>query len=207
MVRWQDNFWAIVDRGHAMEHLCPSVKNSRFEKKVFTFKEQHGRDVRVSTFITYRDHAGVDNDNVDVLISQPCDYCVLSTREYSRSHNRCADFFFAFPPFCFLQDMERERLRGEAGDAMEDVEEEDTVPEILPRHFEDAVRNARRSVSDRDLAQYSSFAQNLQQVNETNKMSNYDRETESWFELSRIALPRDIVFGSPYGEHAFPKVC
>ena len=47
---------------------------------------------------------------------------------------------------------------------MEDVEEEDTVPEILPRHFEDAVRNARRSVSDRDLAQYSSFAQNLQQV-------------------------------------------
>jgi len=34
--------------------------------------------------------------------------------------------------------MERERLRGEAGDAMEDVEEEDTVPEILPRHFEDA---------------------------------------------------------------------
>lgn len=60
--------------------------------------------------------------------------------------------------------MERERLRGEAGDAMEDVEEEDTVPEILPRHFEDAVRNARRSVSDRDLSQYSSFAQNLQQV-------------------------------------------
>eukprot|EP00904_Undaria_pinnatifida_P012547 jgi/Undpi1/8422/HiC_scaffold_25.g10890.m1 len=63
-----------------------------------------------------------------------------------------------------MKDMERERLRGEAGDAMEDVEEEDTVPEILPRHFEDAVRNARRSVSDRDLAQYSSFAQNLQQA-------------------------------------------
>lgn len=73
-----------------------------------------------------------------------------------------------FPCSCSLlfhdQDMERERLRGEAGDAMEDVEEEDTVPEILPRHFEDAVRNARRSVSDRDLAQYSSFAQNLQQA-------------------------------------------
>lgn len=70
-------------------------------------------------------------------------------------------FLHVFP---HVQDMERERLRGEAGDAMEDVEEEDTVPEILPRHFEDAVRNARRSVSDRDLAQYSSFAQNLQQV-------------------------------------------
>jgi transitional endoplasmic reticulum ATPase len=37
------------------------------------------------------------------------------------------------------------------------------MPEILPRHFETAVRQARRSVSDRDLAQYASFAQTLQQ--------------------------------------------
>ena len=41
-------------------------------------------------------------------------------------------------------------------------EEEDEVPEITPKHFEDAVRNARRSVSDRDLQQYGQFAQNLQ---------------------------------------------
>ena len=45
----------------------------------------------------------------------------------------------------------------------EDVEDEDLVPEIMPRHFEFAVREARRSVSDNDLAQYSRFAQNLQQ--------------------------------------------
>ena len=37
------------------------------------------------------------------------------------------------------------------------------MPEILSRHFEYAVRQARRSVSDRDLAQYASFAQTLQQ--------------------------------------------
>jgi transitional endoplasmic reticulum ATPase len=37
------------------------------------------------------------------------------------------------------------------------------MPEILARHFEAAVRGARRSVSDRDLAQYASFAQTLQQ--------------------------------------------
>jgi transitional endoplasmic reticulum ATPase len=43
------------------------------------------------------------------------------------------------------------------------MDEDDSVPEILPRHFEEAVRNARRSVSDNDLAQYSRFAQNLQQ--------------------------------------------
>jgi transitional endoplasmic reticulum ATPase len=37
------------------------------------------------------------------------------------------------------------------------------MPEILRKHFEAAVRHARRSVSDRDLAQYASFAQTLQQ--------------------------------------------
>jgi transitional endoplasmic reticulum ATPase len=64
------------------------------------------------------------------------------------------------------RDIERGRLREEAGEEMEDEDEdeaEDTMPEILPRHFEHAVRNARRSVSDRDLAQYASFAQTLQQ--------------------------------------------
>jgi transitional endoplasmic reticulum ATPase len=56
-------------------------------------------------------------------------------------------------------------MREEAGEDMEDDDEEleDTMPEILPRHFETAVRQARRSVSDRDLAQYASFAQTLQQ--------------------------------------------
>jgi transitional endoplasmic reticulum ATPase len=62
------------------------------------------------------------------------------------------------------RDMERDRLRAEVGDEMEDVEEEDPVPEITSLHFEEAVRNARRSVSDRDLAQYSTFAQTLQQA-------------------------------------------
>jgi transitional endoplasmic reticulum ATPase len=66
------------------------------------------------------------------------------------------------------RDMEREMIRKEAeanGQVTEDdMEEEDSVPELLPKHFEEAVRQARRSVSDRDLAQYSSFAQNLQQA-------------------------------------------
>lgn len=63
--------------------------------------------------------------------------------------------------------IERERIRAEAeaaGMVTDSTDDEDeTDPEILPRHFEEAVRNARRSVSDRDLAQYSSFAQTLQQ--------------------------------------------
>merc|ERR1711976_767099 len=64
------------------------------------------------------------------------------------------------------RDIERQRLKEEAGDEMDDDDDDDdvdTMPEILPRHFESAVRNARRSVSDRDLAQYASFAQTLQQ--------------------------------------------
>jgi len=42
-------------------------------------------------------------------------------------------------------------------------EESEFLPELLPRHFEEAVHSARRSVSDRDLAQYSAFAKSLQQ--------------------------------------------
>merc|ERR1712157_397281 len=61
------------------------------------------------------------------------------------------------------RDIERERLREEADDMDDDDDDEDLMPEILPRHFEVAVRQARRSVSDRDLSQYASFAQTLQQ--------------------------------------------
>ena len=63
------------------------------------------------------------------------------------------------------RDLERNRMKQEAGEEMEEEEdeEEDLMPEILAKHFEQAVRGARRSVSDRDLAQYASFAQTLQQ--------------------------------------------
>lgn len=65
------------------------------------------------------------------------------------------------------RDLERQRLKEEAAgdEAMDDDDDddEDTMPEILPKHFENAVRQARRSVSDRDLAQYASFAQTLNQ--------------------------------------------
>merc|ERR1711887_3205 len=66
------------------------------------------------------------------------------------------------------RDIERQRIKAESGDMEDDDdddedEEEDMMPEILPKHFESAVRQARRSVSDRDLAQYASFAQTLQQ--------------------------------------------
>merc|ERR1711920_679051 len=65
------------------------------------------------------------------------------------------------------RDIERQRIKAESGDMQDDDEDEDDdddlMPEILRTHFESAVRQARRSVSDRDLAQYASFAQTLQQ--------------------------------------------
>lgn len=64
------------------------------------------------------------------------------------------------------RDIERQRMKQDAGEDMADEvedEDEDLMPEILSRHFETAVRGARRSVSDRDLAQYASFAQTLSQ--------------------------------------------
>merc|ERR1711991_1040582 len=51
---------------------------------------------------------------------------------------------------------------GEAEDAGEE-EQDDPVPEITRAHFEEAMRFARRSVSDADIRKYEMFAQKLQQ--------------------------------------------
>lgn len=46
---------------------------------------------------------------------------------------------------------------------LQEVEEDDPVPEIRRDHFEEAMRFARRSVSDNDIRKYEMFAQTLQQ--------------------------------------------
>jgi transitional endoplasmic reticulum ATPase len=56
---------------------------------------------------------------------------------------------------------EREERGGE-GMEMEEAEA-DPVPEITRAHFEEAMRFARRSVSDNDIRKYEMFAQTLQQ--------------------------------------------
>lgn len=59
--------------------------------------------------------------------------------------------------------MERARAREAAGAAAMEEDDFDPVPDITARHFELAMRDARRSVSDADLAKYGSFAATLQQ--------------------------------------------
>lgn len=92
--------------------------------------------------------------------------------------------------------VEQQRIREEAersGLTMDDEEDEEPVPEILPKHFEEAVRNARRSVSDRDLAQYSSFAQSLHQ--------SRSQITSGGGSLSNFHFPGNSNQGGQQGNH------
>ena len=61
------------------------------------------------------------------------------------------------------RDIEREKQRAENPDAME-MEEEELPPGLITKaHFEEAMKFARKSVSDADIRRYQTFAQNLQQ--------------------------------------------
>jgi len=61
-------------------------------------------------------------------------------------------------------DIRREKEKQKAGASMDvDDEEDDPVPEITRRHFEESMKFARRSVSDNDIKKYEMFSQTLQQ--------------------------------------------
>ncbi|XP_031567979.1 transitional endoplasmic reticulum ATPase [Actinia tenebrosa] len=60
-------------------------------------------------------------------------------------------------------EINRDKQRAENPDLDMEVEDEDPVPEIRKDHFEEAMRFARRSVSDNDIRKYEMFAQTLQQ--------------------------------------------
>ena len=60
------------------------------------------------------------------------------------------------------RDIERETRRAADPDAMQE-DEPDPVPEITKAHFEEAMKYARRSVSDADIRKYQAFSQTLQQ--------------------------------------------
>jgi transitional endoplasmic reticulum ATPase len=59
------------------------------------------------------------------------------------------------------RDLDRARRAAENPDLMED--DVDEVPCITKAHFEEAMKYARRSVSDADIRKYQAFAQTLQQ--------------------------------------------
>ena len=49
-------------------------------------------------------------------------------------------------------------------DAMTDETADDPVPEITKAHFEEAMKHARRSVTDADIRKYQTFSQTLHQA-------------------------------------------
>merc|ERR1712079_784487 len=61
-------------------------------------------------------------------------------------------------------DIRREKERQKKGAAMDVDDDDDPVPEITKRHFEEAMKFARRSVSDNDIKKYEMFSQTLQQA-------------------------------------------
>lgn len=63
------------------------------------------------------------------------------------------------------KDIRREREMKEKGTPIDEMEcdLEDQVPEITRSHFEEAMKFARRSVSDNDIRKYDMFSQTLQQ--------------------------------------------
>lgn len=60
-------------------------------------------------------------------------------------------------------EIRREKERAANPDMDMEMEEEDPVPEISRTHFEEAMKFARRSVSDNDIRKYEMFSQTLQQ--------------------------------------------
>jgi transitional endoplasmic reticulum ATPase len=59
-------------------------------------------------------------------------------------------------------DIARTKEREAAGeDAMDEDDAEDLVPQLTKRHFEEAMRSARRSVTDVEVRRYEAFAQSM----------------------------------------------
>jgi transitional endoplasmic reticulum ATPase len=59
-------------------------------------------------------------------------------------------------------EINREKEREKAGASME-VDNDDSLAEVEKKHFEEAMKFARRSVSDHDIRKYEMFSQTLQQ--------------------------------------------
>merc|ERR1712078_772817 len=60
-------------------------------------------------------------------------------------------------------EIRKEKEREKSGGAMDIDNDEDDDSEVEKRHFEEAMKFARRSVSDQDIKKYEMFAQTLQQ--------------------------------------------
>jgi len=82
---------------------------------------------------------------------------------------------------CIEKEIEREKKRQANPDVM-DTDESDPVPFIARKHFEEAMRFARRSVSDNDIRKYEMFSQTLQQSRGFGSNFKFPEEQQNQFQ-------------------------
>ncbi|GLJ50478.1 hypothetical protein SUGI_1075670 [Cryptomeria japonica] len=112
---------------------------SRFQIfKACLRKSPVSRDVDVSVLAQYTN--GFSGADITEICQRACKYAI-------REH--------------IEKDIQREKYRSENSEAMD--EDETDIAEINAAHFEEAMKYARRSVSDADIRKYQAFAQTLQQ--------------------------------------------
>ena len=60
-------------------------------------------------------------------------------------------------------EIKKEKERAKKGKGAMDIDDDDGLSEVDKKHFEEAMKFARRSVSDHDIKKYEMFSQTLQQ--------------------------------------------
>ncbi|KRZ15532.1 Transitional endoplasmic reticulum ATPase [Trichinella zimbabwensis] len=91
---------------------------------------------------------------------------------------------------------ERQKRAARGEELMED--DDDPVPELRKDHFEEAMRHARRSVSDVDIRKYEMFAQTLQQQRDFRKKQAVNEQQAEVVLTTILAMMKiyTIEFGS-----------
>jgi len=95
---------------------------------------------------------------------------------------------------------EREEAAGDEVKMEEDEEAEDPVPVITREHFEEAMRYARRSVSDADIRRYEMFAQNLQQSRSFGNNFKFPEGSGDASGVGTAATSGNATFGDDGGD-------
>jgi len=103
-------------------------------------KSPLARDVDVDTLASFTN--GFSGADITEICQRACKFAIRESIE---------------------RDIERERFAAADPAGMHDEDMFDPVPEITKAHFEEAMKYARRSVSDADIRKYQAFSQTLQQ--------------------------------------------
>lgn len=90
---------------------------------------------------------------------------------------------------------EQAEAAGEEQAMEEDVPEDDPVPQITVAHFEEAMKFARRSVSDQDIRRYEMFAQNMQSSRSFGSTFKFPESGETPAPADGAAAPANAGFG------------